>query len=333
MALTAIRSLENSKELYGELLKKEKSDEWKSLIQILLDTADLSPEYAHAALADQADAKKLSRLSWLSLKDLPSLIRIEDNQPLDDRIKQYALVQSLDHTSGPNERLNELRDYVSEASLARFASELIQVWIQEGAPMKEKWVMYVSALFGDIQIVNILAPQIKEWTENSRGAIAADAVKVLAYLKDPSALMAIDKIKRGVKNRQVKGAAEEALQLTADNMGLTSEQLEDRLVTTLGFDEKGTMQLSYGERSFLIKVNGDLQVVVLNEETGKSVKSLPAPAQKDDPELAAQSKARFTQLKKISNPWLTFRRSVWKSHCPSNVCGLPMSGKHCLYKM
>ncbi|WP_340013169.1 DUF4132 domain-containing protein [Paenibacillus sp. FSL K6-1318] len=298
MALTAIRSLENSKELYGELLKKEKSDEWKSLIQILLDTADLSPEYAHAALADQADAKKLSRLSWLSLKDLPSLIRIEDNQPLDDRIKQYALVQSLDHTSGPNERLNELRDYVSEASLARFASELLQVWIQEGAPAKEKWVMYVSALFGDIQIVNILAPQIKEWTENSRGAIAADAVKVLAYLKDPSALMAIDKIKRGVKNRQVKGAAEEALQLAADNMGLTSEQLEDRLVTTLGFDEKGTMQLSYGERSFLIKVNGDLQVVVLNEETGKSVKSLPAPAQKDDAELAAQSKARFTQLKK-----------------------------------
>ncbi|RPK31493.1 DUF4132 domain-containing protein [Paenibacillus xylanexedens] len=298
MALTAIRSLENSKELYGELLKKEKAEDWKNLIQILLDTADLSPEYAHAALADQADNKKLSRLSWLSLKDLPSLMRTEDNQPLDDRIKLYILVQSLDHTSGPNERLNELRDYVSEASLARFASELLQVWIQEGAPAKEKWVMYVSALFGDIQIVNILAPQIKEWTENSRGAIAADAVKVLAYLKDPSALMAIDKIKRGVKNRQVKGAAEEALQLAADNMGLTSEQLEDRLVTTLGFDEKGTMQLSYGERSFLVKVNGDLQVVVLNEDTGKSVKSLPAPAQKDDPELAAQSKARFTQLKK-----------------------------------
>ncbi|KAA8745337.1 DUF4132 domain-containing protein [Paenibacillus sp. UASWS1643] len=298
MALTAIRSLENSKELYGELLKKEKAEDWKNLIQILLDTADLSPEYAHAALADQADNKKLSRLSWLSLKDLPSLMRTEDNQPLDDRIKLYVLVQSLDHTSGPNERLNELRDYVSEASLARFASELLQVWIQEGAPAKEKWVMYVSALFGDIHIVNILAPQIKEWTENSRGAIAADAVKVLAYLKDPSALMAIDKIKRGVKNRQVKGAAEEALQLAADNMGLTSEQLEDRLVTTLGFDEKGTMQLSYGERSFLVKVNGDLQVVVLNEDTGKSVKSLPAPAQKDDPELAAQSKARFTQLKK-----------------------------------
>ncbi|MGC5772382.1 DUF4132 domain-containing protein [Paenibacillus pabuli] len=298
MALSAIRSLDHSKEIYRELLDSEKSSDWKNLIQILLDTADQSPEYAHAALADQADAKKLARLSWLSLNDLPSLVRSEDKSPLDDRIKQYILLQSIDHTSAPNERLNELREYVSEESLARFAGELLQLWIQKGASAKEKWVMYLSALFGDVQIVNTLGPQIKEWTENSRGAIAADAVKVLAYLKEPSALMAIDKIKRSVKNRQVKGAAEEALQLAAENSGLTSEQLEDRLVTTLGFDENGTMKLSYGERSFLIKVNGDLQVVVLNEETGKSVKSLPAPAQKDDAELAAQSKARFTQLKK-----------------------------------
>ena len=298
MALSAIRSLDHNKELYRELLEGEKSAEWKNLIQILLDTADQSPEYAHAALADQADAKKLARFGWLSLKDLPSLIRSEDNQPLDDRIKQYILVQSVDHTSAPNERLNELREYVDEESLSRFATELLQLWIQDGAPAKEKWVMYISALFGSVQIVHMLTPQIKEWTENSRGAIAADAVKVLAYLKEPSALMAIDKIKRSVKNRQVKGAAEEALQLAADNLGLTPEQLEDRLVTTLGFDESGTLRLSYGERSFLIKVNGDLQVVVLNEETGKTVKSLPAPAQKDDAELAAQSKARFTQLKK-----------------------------------
>ncbi|WP_366295626.1 DUF4132 domain-containing protein [Paenibacillus sp. AN1007] len=307
MALTAVRSLENSRELYMELLQNEKAGEWKNLIQILLDTAELSPEYAHAALADLADAKKMSRISWLPLKELPSLIRSADGQPLDDRIKQYILLQSIDHGSGPNERLNELREYVSEASLIRFSTELLQLWIQDGAPAKEKWVMYISALFGDIQIVHILTPQIKEWTENSRGAIAAEAVKVLAYLKEPVALMAIDKVKRSVKNRQVKGAAEEALQLAAENMGLTAEQLEDRLVTSLGFDEKGTLQLSYGERSFQVKVNADLQVVVINEETGKAVKSLPAPAQKDDPELAAQSKTRFTQLKKDLKTMVTIQ--------------------------
>lgn len=307
MVLTAIRSLDNSKQLYTELLENEKSADWKNLIQILLDTAELSPEYAHAALADLADAKKMSRISWLPLKELPALIRVADGQPLDERIKQYVLVQSIDHNSGPNERLNELREYVSETSLIRFSKELLQLWIQEEAPAKEKWIMYLSALFGDIEIVHILTPQIKEWTESSRGAIAAEAVKVLAFLNEPAALMAIDKIKRSVKNRQVKGSAEEALQLAAENLGLTAEQLEDRLVTSLGFDAKGTLQLSYGERSFQVKVNADLQVVVLNEETGKVVKSLPAPAQKDDPELAAQSKARFTQLKKDLKTMVTIQ--------------------------
>lgn len=306
MVLNAIRGLPDPKTAYQTLLQSEKSAEWKTLIQILLDTADLSPVHAHAALADQADAKKVSRLNWLSLKDLPDLMDHEGT-PLDERIKKYVLLQSMDYTAAPNESLNEVRTYATEESLSRFAVELLQLWIQEGAPAKEKWVMYLSVLFGDLQLVAIFKRQIKEWTESSRGAIAADAVRVLAYLKAPAALMAIDSIKRTVKNRQVKGSAEEALLLAAENMGLTTEQLEDRLVTSLGFDEKGTQRLSYGERSFLIKVNSDLQLAVWNEETGKSVKSLPAPAQKDDPELAAKAKASFAQLKKDLKAMVTIQ--------------------------
>ncbi|SMF84878.1 protein of unknown function [Paenibacillus uliginis N3/975] len=297
MVLNAIRSLEQPQTVYQSLLTSEKSADWKTLIRILMDTAELGPMHAHAALAEQADAKKRSRIGWLSASELPDLTGA-DGEVLDERIKTYILLQSVDHSAAPNEGLNEVRTYATADSLARFAMELLQVWIQEGAPAKEKWAMYLSALFGDVQLVSIFMRQIKEWTENSRGAIAADAVKVLAYLKEPAALMAIDSIKRSVKNRQVKTAAEEALLLAAEQMGLTAEQLEDRLVSSLGFDEKGTQRLSYGERSFLIKVNTDLQLVVWNEEAGKAVKSLPAPGQKDDPDLASMAKAWFTQLKK-----------------------------------
>lgn len=297
LALDGVRSLPDGKAVYGELLDKEKSAEWKSLIQILMDTADLSPVHAHAALADLADAKKLSRLSWLSATDLPS-INGTDGQPVDDRIKSYILLQSMDHTTAPNERLNELRAYAGGESLARYALELIQLWLQNGAPAKEKWTLYVGALFGDLGLVHLLVPQIRDWTDNSRGAMAAEAVKALSYINEPAALMAIDAIKRTVKNRQVKGAAEEALVMAAENQGLTPEQLADRLVTSLGFDEKGTQLFSYGERAFRVKVNRELEVIVLNEETGKALKSLPAPGLKDDQELAAKAKARFTQLKK-----------------------------------
>ncbi|KQO18165.1 DUF4132 domain-containing protein [Paenibacillus sp. Leaf72] len=297
LVLNSLRSVTGSKAAYQQLLETEKSEDWRTLIQILLDTADLSPVHAHAALADQADAKKTARLSWLSVNDLPALLDLEGQQ-IDDRIKSYLMLQSMDHTTAPNERLNELRSYVNSDSLSNFAAELIQLWIQSEAPAKEKWVLYVGALFGDRRLIQILAPQIKEWTENSRGAMAAEAVKALSYLSEPAALMAIDKIKRTVKNRQVKGAAEEALQLAAENQGLTPEQLEDRLVTSLGFDDKGAQQFSYGERTFQVKVNRSLEVIVINEETGKPLKSLPAPGQKDDAELAAKAKADFNLLKK-----------------------------------
>jgi len=297
LVLHAIRSLPNSKELYQQLLTKEKTASLRTMIQVLHDTADQRPEEAHAAIADLTDAKTLGRLGWLSIDDLPNLIG-HDGETLDSRIKLYILVQAMDYNSGPNERLNEVRSYANDESLAQFAAELIQLWIQSEAPAKEKWVLYVGALFGDRRLLDLLGPQIKYWTENSRGAIAAETVKMLSYLREPAALMLIDKMMRTIKNRQVRGAAEEALELAAETQGLTPEQLADKLITTLGFNDRGEQTFDYGERSFLVKVKGDLQLIVLNEENGKTLKSLPAPGQKDDPELAAQSKARFTQLKK-----------------------------------
>ncbi len=297
LVLHVIRKLPDSKSLYTELLSTEKSEEFRAMIQTLLDTADSSPAQAHAAIADVTDGKKLARIGWLSLDDLPDLLDV-NGEALDPRIKKYVLTQAMEHTTAPNEQLLELRQYASSNSLARFAVELVQLWLSHDAPAKEKWVLYIGALFGDRSLSDLLGAQIKYWADNSRGAIAAEAVRALAYLQEPAALLAIDKIKRTVKNKQVKGAAEEALLQAAEAQGLTTEQLEDRLITSLGFDSRGVQTLSYGERSFQVKVSRDLQVVIVNEETGKTMKSLPAPGAKDDAELAAQSKSRLTQLKK-----------------------------------
>ncbi|ANF96680.1 DUF4132 domain-containing protein [Paenibacillus bovis] len=306
MILNALRSSDHAEQAYTTLLKQEKSDTFRTLIQVFMDTLGQSPEQAHAALAAASDTKKRSRLDWLPIERLPQL-QHQDGHPLNDEIKRYMLLQSLDYTTAPNERLQEIKQYATAASLADFALELVQIWIQHGAAAKEKWVLYLASLYGDRRLMDLLGHQIKEWTESSRGAIAAETVKVLAYLNDVSALMLIDRLSRTIKNRQVKTAATEALQLAAENMNLTAEQLADRLITTLGFDRKGQQQLSYGERSFTVKVNSDLQLTVINEENGKTVKSMPAPSQKDDPELAKQSKARFTQIKKDLKTMVTLQ--------------------------
>ncbi|MDO3411419.1 DUF4132 domain-containing protein [Saccharibacillus sp. CPCC 101409] len=292
-----LRGLEGEGEAYKQLLQKEKSAALKARLQALLDTLGQPAEFAHAALAEHADAKKLARLSWLPLDRLPEL-RGKDGHRLAEGIRTYILTESVDFVSEPNPRLDEVAEYADAESLTAFTAEALRLWIDEGAPPKEKWVLPLAARFGGRSMVDLLGKQIKDWTDSSRGAIAAEAVRALAYTGDTAALMTIDRLGRTIKNRQVKGAAEEALQLAADNLGLTKEQLADRLVTTLGFDGKGELELSYGERSFTVKVNADLQLSAVSGETGKAVKSLPAPGQKDDAELAAKSKARFTQLKK-----------------------------------
>ncbi len=297
IVIDLLRGIEGEGEAYAQLLAKEKSASLKARLQALHDTLGKPAEYAHAALAAHADAKKVNRLSWLPLDRLPEL-RGQDGHKLDDGIRLYVLTESVDFASEPNPRLAEVAAYADAASLAAFTAEALRIWIDAGAPPKEKWILPLASRFGSREAVDLLGRQIKDWADNSRGAIAADAVRALAFMEDTAALMTIDRLGRTIKNRQVKGAAEEALQLAAENQGLTKEQLADRLVTELGFDERGELALSYGERSFTVKVSADLQLSAVSGETGKTVKSLPAPGQKDDAALAAQSKARFAQLKK-----------------------------------
>ncbi|NGZ77385.1 DUF4132 domain-containing protein [Saccharibacillus alkalitolerans] len=297
IVIDLLRGIEGEGDAYRNLLAKEKSAALKARLQALLDTLGKPAEYAHAALAAHADAKKAARLKGMPLDGLPEL-RAKDGHKLDEAIKTYVLTESVDFVSEPSPRLDEVAEYADADSLTAFATEVLRLWIEDGAPAKEKWVLPLAARFGGRSMIDLLGGQIKDWTENSRGAIAAEAVRALAYTNDTAALMTIDRLGRTIKNRQVKGAAEEALQLAADNLGLTKEQLADRLITQLGFDANGELVLGYGERSFTVKVNADLQLSAVNDETGKPVKSLPAPGQKDDAELAAKSKARFTQLKK-----------------------------------
>ncbi|GBF72462.1 hypothetical protein PA598K_00716 [Paenibacillus sp. 598K] len=297
LTLSLLRRTPEAKGIYAELLKVEKNAGLRQLIEVLLETAEQGPAQAHAALARQADAKQTARLAWISAADLPTLRDLQ-GEPLDDAVRTYALLQSVEHTTAPNELLEEMKSYVDAGSLADLSAALIRQWIEQEAPAKEKWVLYLGALFGDIQLLPLLGDRIKGWADNSRGAIAAEAVKILSYVNETSALIAIDNFRRTIKNKQVRGAAEEALELAAENAGLTPEQLADRLISSLGFDESGVRRFSYGPRSFLVKVTREFQLEVSQEDTGKSMKNLPAAGAKDDAELAKQAKAEFNQLKK-----------------------------------
>lgn len=175
--------------------------------------------------------------------------------------------------------------------------ELFDKWMSAGAEAKKRWVLYAASIHGGSDIVQRLHRQIQEWPQNARGAIAAEAVQALALNPQPQALLIVDGIARKFKFKQVKTAAGQALEFAASQLGLTREQLEDKIVPSLGFDENMERRFDYGSRSFTVTITPALEVEVF-DESGKKLKNMPAPGTRDDGEKAAAAYADFKEMKK-----------------------------------
>ena len=181
--------------------------------------------------------------------------------------------------------------------LAALAAEVWERWMAAGAPNKNKWVLAFSAAFGGTAMTQRLQKAIRDWPQQARGAIACDAVAALALSPDPAALPAVDAIARKFKFRQVKAAAARALESAARELGITADELADRIVPDLGFAADGSRVFDYGPRRFTVRLTPALELAVTND-AGKPVKTMPAPGKTDDEEKAAAAYEEFKAVKK-----------------------------------
>lgn len=130
-----------------------------------------------------------------------------------------------------------------------------------------------------------------------RGAIAAEAVKAMALNGSSQALMAVDNLAHKFKQKQVKKAAIAAIGTAAEALGITADELGDRIVPTLGFNENMEQIFDYGTRKFSVFITPTLELEIF-DESGKKLKNIPSPGKKDDEETAKKSNAEFKAMKK-----------------------------------
>lgn len=199
--------------------------------------------------------------------------------------------------SGSLEQAKTLAQPLDRGELAAFAQTVYELWLEQRAPSKQKWVLVFASVFGGHSMVDTLKRQITQWPQEARGAIACDAVNALALSPEPEALLLVDSISRKFTFKQVKAAAGRALEFAAKELGLTAEELADRIVPDLGLDARGSRVFDYGPRSFTVTLTPALELEVKTQE-GKKLKTLPAPGKQDDPALAGEASAQFKALKK-----------------------------------
>ncbi|MFJ4876727.1 DUF4132 domain-containing protein [Streptomyces sp. NPDC088745] len=183
------------------------------------------------------------------------------------------------------------------ASLAEFGWALFEQWRLAGLPSKESWALHALGLLGDDGTVRRLTPLLRIWPGAGAHHRAVEGLEVLAAIGTDVALLHLHGIAQRVKFKALKAKAQEKIGQIAENLGLTAEQLADRLVPDLGLDADGATVVDYGTRTFTVTFDEQLRPCVLDAD-GKRLKDLPKPGAKDDAGLAPAERKRFMTLKK-----------------------------------
>lgn len=236
-------------------------------------------------------------LQWAYQTPFSAVRRKDGKLASEYELQAILLAYSFMETCGINTEVSDLVAVLEEDSFAIYIRELFEKWLQGGAEAKKRWVLFVMAIYGGADVVDQYFGLIQDWAKQGRGALAAEAVKALALHPTSQALFLIDDIARKFKHKQVKAAAVLALELAAQQRGITKEELEDQIVPNLGFQRDGKQIVDYGERTFTVRISTAFELEVF-DENGKKLKNLPAPSKKDHAEKAALAYEAFKQLKK-----------------------------------
>lgn len=236
--------------------------------------------------------------SWLRAELLPPLRLAgrDDALPL-DAVTNLCLMGALCEPDAAYPGLAPSTAGLDAASLAAWARELFTQWRNAAYPAQQGWILTLQGLVGDDQTVHLLTPLIRAWPGQSAHKRAVAGLDALAGIGTDAALLHLHGISEKLKFPVLKAAAAERIEQIAVDLGLTPDQLGDRLVPTFGLDEADALVLDYGSRSFRIDFDEALRPTLCDSD-GTPRKTLPKPGVKDDPELAPAAHARFASLRK-----------------------------------
>ncbi|MDE7182890.1 MAG: DUF4132 domain-containing protein, partial [Lachnospiraceae bacterium] len=284
-----------------QAMEKEKNAKVRALMQCALNIQE--SDQPEETLSKEDLVKQLHKggkkksLAWVYEQPFAPVHRTDGAEAQEAYLQAVLLCYTSQEKNGVSRNARLLADDLQAAEFAVYVNELFDRWLAAGAESKKRWVLYAAAIHGGEEIIQKLQHQIQEWPQAARGAIAAEAVKALALNPSPRALLLVDGIARKFKFKQVKAAAVSALEFAAQELGITREELSDRIVPDLGFDERMERTVDYGGRLFKIRISSALDIEVF-DESGKKLKNLPAPGKKDDEHKAAAAYEDFKQMKK-----------------------------------
>ncbi|GAA4249976.1 hypothetical protein GCM10022255_036420 [Dactylosporangium darangshiense] len=213
-----------------------------------------------------------------------------------DAVRHLLTMLMMSRLGEPYAGVAHVRAACEEHDLARLGWELLQRWDEAGAPPADAWALDAQALLGDDETAAGLAESVQRWSQEEAHKRATSGLDVLAALGTGAALRQLRDIATRVRATALRTRAERHLAAVAETLGLTADQLADRLVPDFELAPDATTRLDYGARWFVGGFDEQLRPYVA-EEDGTRRKDLPEPSARDDERLAAAARKRFAAAK------------------------------------
>ncbi|GAA2293924.1 hypothetical protein GCM10009853_057350 [Glycomyces scopariae] len=182
-------------------------------------------------------------------------------------------------------------------SLTSFSWGLFELWLSSGAPSKDGWAMDQLRRFADDAAVRRLTELIREWPGQSQNRKAVRGLEILGHIGSEAALRSVQSIASNAKFKALKKTAAAQIEVIAERLDLSLDQLADCLVPDFGLSSDEPLVLDYGPRRFTVRFDENLKPYVV-DDAGKRRASAPKPAAKDDAEAAQAAFERFGLLRK-----------------------------------
>lgn len=194
----------------------------------------------------------------------------------------------------------ELAEKFNIRDLREFVREIFEKWrVEENSSAKYKNILLPFSLIANDVMLDLMKEQIDFLAQNSKPAIATFAVQCLCLNQGKRALMLVDTMAKKHKNKKIKKASQESLDYLAEILEISKEELQDKIIPNFEFNRNRERFFDYGERKFRV-VLGENGALVLFDEKGKEIKSLPKASSKynDVEEKVNECKEELKSIKK-----------------------------------
>ncbi len=270
----------------------------KAASQAVKDLLDRDPLVDGVVVPKMPDFLQVESLPAPSLRNG----KVLDAEATTALVEMFA-VGTLDD---PYPGLALVREACEPASIAELATELLEQWVLGDAPGRHDWMLAACVHFPSERATRRLTELGREWArkDGAKGERACTALAALGSGGEKTAdlaLMHLDHIAETTRFITLQKTARTLLREAADARGLGQEELGDRTVPDVGLSSEGTMELSFGSRSFVVRCDSMLRPVVrekLAAGWGPPTTTLPRATKTDDATRAKEARERFERLKR-----------------------------------